>query len=77
MTSRHNYSNSNHVHSTLVTLSLIKFPTISEVPKYFPSENGCVLDVHNIGERNFSITYLINMTKKEILNVALSSVIVV
>jgi hypothetical protein len=21
----------------------------SEAPKWFPSENGCILDVHNIG----------------------------
>ena len=30
----------------------------------FPSENGCVLDVHNIDERNFSINYLFDMTKR-------------
>ena len=54
---------SNYVHSTLVTLNIIKFPMICEVPKQFPSENGCILDVHNIDEWNFSINNLFNMTK--------------
>ena len=58
------HSNPNHVHSTLVTLIIIKFPMIGEVPKQFPSENGCILDVHNIDERNSSINYLFNMTKR-------------
>ena len=49
--------------STLITLILIKFPMISEVPKQFSSENGCNLDVHNTYERGYSINYLFNMTK--------------
>ena len=32
----------------------------SEVSK----ENGCILDVYNIDERNFSVNYLFNMTKR-------------
>jgi hypothetical protein len=47
------HPNPNLVHSTLVTLILIKFL----------SENGYILDVHNIDEKNFSINYLFNMTK--------------
>ena len=35
----------------------------SEVPKQFPNENGCILDEHNIDEKNFSISYLFNLTK--------------
>ena len=35
---------------------------ISEVPKYFPNENECILDVHNIHEIVFSINYVFNMT---------------
>ena len=31
---------------------------ISEVPKYFPSENRCILDVHN------NINYLFSMIKR-------------
>ena len=49
---------------------------IEEVSTKFPSENGGMLDVHNIDERNFRINYLFNMTTK-ILIVALSSVVVV
>ena len=45
---------------------LVKFPMISEVPKQFPSEKGCILDVHNINERKFSINYLFNMTKRRL-----------
>ena len=58
------HSNPNHVHFTLVTLSIIKFPMISEVPKQFPSDNECILDVHDIGERNFNMNYLFTMTKR-------------
>jgi hypothetical protein len=53
----------NHVHSTLVTLIIIKFPIVSEVPKLSPSDSGCILDVHNIDERSFSINYLFDLTK--------------
>ena len=45
---------------------------MDEVSKQFPSENGCILDVHNLDEGNFSINYVFNMT-----NVVLSSVAVV
>jgi hypothetical protein len=50
--------------ATLITLTLIKFPMIYEAPKQFPGENGCILDIHNIDERNFSIDYLLHMTKR-------------
>jgi hypothetical protein len=53
----------NQVHSTVVTLIIIKFPMISEVLKYFPSENGCILDVHNMDEKNSNINSLFDMTK--------------
>ena len=58
----HSYSNPNHVHSTLLTLILLKFPMMSEVPKQFPSENGHILDAHNIHE--FFFQHLFNMTKR-------------
>ena len=61
------HSNSNHVQFTLATLIIMKFPTIIEVPKWFPSENRCILDVHHIDERNYSINYLFNMTKRRFL----------
>ena len=31
----------------------------------FPSENGCILDVHNRDGRNFNINYLFDMTNED------------
>ena len=32
----------------------------------FPSEKGCIFNLHNIDERNFSMNHLLNMTKQEV-----------
>ena len=37
----------------------------SEIPKYFPGEIGCILNVHNKDERNSSINYLFNKTNED------------